>query len=105
MKITLVEPVNMTFAIKYMAHFVKAASLADKVSLSLSPDVPIGRSLPHPQLTLQSSSTRSARPTPRSATSATTWRPRSTTTTWATTDSLGDEGDSRIQLPIRPLFV
>jgi len=40
-KIDLTEPVNITFAIKYMQHFVKATPLSGQVTLSLSSDVPI----------------------------------------------------------------
>jgi proliferating cell nuclear antigen len=40
--IELTEPVNITFAIKYMQHFIKATPLSPTVTLSMSSEVPIG---------------------------------------------------------------
>jgi hypothetical protein len=40
--IELTEPVTITFAIKYLLNFIKATSLSERVTLSMSPDVPIG---------------------------------------------------------------
>jgi len=39
--IDLVEPVSLTFALRYLGLFAKAAPLSDSVTLSLSPDVPL----------------------------------------------------------------
>jgi len=39
--IELTEPVNITFAIKYMQHFIKATPLSPTVTLSMSSEVPI----------------------------------------------------------------
>lgn len=39
--IDLKEPVNVTFAIKYMNHFIKASALSPTVTLSMSQDIPI----------------------------------------------------------------
>jgi len=39
--IELQEPVNLTFALRYLNHFAKAEPLSDSVSLSLSADVPL----------------------------------------------------------------
>ena len=39
--ITVTEPVNVNFSIKYMNHFTKATSLANKVKLSMSNELPI----------------------------------------------------------------
>ena len=35
------EPVELNFAIRYLANFTKATPLGPTVTLSLSPDVPI----------------------------------------------------------------
>ncbi|KXN74880.1 proliferating cell nuclear antigen [Conidiobolus coronatus NRRL 28638] len=35
------KPVNLTFSVKYLTHFAKAASISNTVTLSLTPDVPI----------------------------------------------------------------
>jgi len=39
--ITLSEPCTLTFALRYLNYFVKATSLSDTVTLSLSPDLPL----------------------------------------------------------------
>jgi proliferating cell nuclear antigen len=39
--IELQEPVNLTFALRYLNHFAKAEPLSSSVSLSLSADVPL----------------------------------------------------------------
>merc|ERR1712164_89791 len=39
--IELSEPVELTFALRYLNLFSKASSLSDQVKLSLSPDVPL----------------------------------------------------------------
>lgn len=43
--IELTEPVTITFAIKYLQNFIKATPLSDRVTLSMSPDVPVGACL------------------------------------------------------------
>jgi len=40
-QITLYEPVVLTFALRYLNYFCKAASLSPTVTLSMSPDVPL----------------------------------------------------------------
>uniref|UniRef100_A0A7S3GHV2 DNA sliding clamp PCNA n=1 Tax=Palpitomonas bilix TaxID=652834 RepID=A0A7S3GHV2_9EUKA len=39
--IDLQEPVDLSFALRYLSFFTKASPLSDTVSLSLSPDVPL----------------------------------------------------------------
>jgi len=39
--IAVEEPVTLTFAVRYLNMFTKAATLASQVSLSMSPDVPL----------------------------------------------------------------
>ena len=39
--IEMQEPVNLTFASRYLQMFTKASCLAGQVSLSMSPDVPL----------------------------------------------------------------
>merc|ERR1719433_240320 len=39
--IAVEEPVTLTFAVRYLNMFTKAANLASQVSLSMSPDVPL----------------------------------------------------------------
>lgn len=43
--IKIEEPIILSFALKYMNHFVKATPLSAQVSLSLSKDVPLGKSI------------------------------------------------------------
>ncbi|KAH7328407.1 proliferating cell nuclear antigen [Stachybotrys elegans] len=40
-EIALTEPVSLTFALKYLVNFCKAATLSDKVTLCLSAEVPL----------------------------------------------------------------
>lgn len=44
-QVDLREPCTVTFAIKYLNTFAKAAPLSPQVTLSLSNDVPIGKKL------------------------------------------------------------
>lgn len=39
------EPICLAFSLKYLNHFAKATPLSSQVSLSLSPDVPLGKRL------------------------------------------------------------
>jgi proliferating cell nuclear antigen len=39
--ISLTEPVNLTFSLKYLVNFCKAAGLANQVKISLSNEVPL----------------------------------------------------------------
>lgn len=39
--IELQEPVQLTFALRYLNFFTKATPLSDSVTLSMSPDVPL----------------------------------------------------------------
>lgn len=41
MSIQLVEPVSLTFSLKYLVNFCKASGLATKVKLCLSQEVPL----------------------------------------------------------------
>jgi len=40
--ISMQEPITQTFALKYLIQFAKATPLCSQVTLSLSPDVPLG---------------------------------------------------------------
>jgi proliferating cell nuclear antigen len=37
------EPVELNFAVRYLTLFTKATALGPSVTLSMSPDIPIGR--------------------------------------------------------------
>lgn len=41
--IDLNDPVTLTFAIKYLNHFCRAAALSDQVLLSMHSDAPLGK--------------------------------------------------------------
>ena len=41
--ISMQESITQTFALKYLIQFAKATPLCSQVTLSLSPDVPLGR--------------------------------------------------------------
>lgn len=41
--ISMQEPITQTFALKYLNQFAKATPLSAQVTLSLSPDVPLGK--------------------------------------------------------------
>ena len=40
--IDLNDPCTLTFALKYLSYFAKAAPLSEQVTLSLSQDIPLG---------------------------------------------------------------
>lgn len=42
--VSMQDPIVQSFALKYLNHFAKATPLSGQVSLSLSPDVPLGKS-------------------------------------------------------------
>lgn len=42
--ISMQEAITQTFALKYLIQFAKATPLCSQVTLSLSPDVPLGKS-------------------------------------------------------------
>ena len=41
--IEMQEPVTLTFALQYLNFFTKATPLSGRVTLSMSPDVPLGK--------------------------------------------------------------
>lgn len=41
--IDLNDPCTLTFALKYLSYFAKAAPLCEQVTLSLSQDIPLGK--------------------------------------------------------------
>ena len=41
--ITVEEEVKLNFALRYLNFFTKATGLADKVTLTMNPDVPLGQ--------------------------------------------------------------
>lgn len=46
--ISMQEAITQTFALKYLIQFAKATPLCSQVTLSLSPDVPLGKSSRRP---------------------------------------------------------